>query len=200
MPEQDKAMNSELIGGLSQALDAAGMLVAGVRPNQWTAATPCADWTVRDLVNHMVGGNRVFAEVLSGTVLADAMSQVSKDALGDDPVAAYTASTRELVDAFSIPDVLHRTVTVPFGAVPGQVALHLRIVEALVHGWDLGVATDQQLDVAADLVEPELHFTRAALATIPSDRTPFGPPQPVAAEAAPIDRLAALLGRSPAAV
>lgn len=192
-------MTSDSIGGLSQALDATGVLVAGVGPKQWAAGTPCTGWTVRDLVHHVVAGNRLFAEVLSGVDLGVAVSRVSSDQLGEDPVGSYTASARELVDAFSAPDVLSRTVTVPFGTVPGQVALHLRIVEALVHGWDLGTATGQRLQAPADLVESELHFTRGALATVPIERSPFGPPQPVAAEAAPIDRLAALLGRSPAA-
>jgi uncharacterized protein (TIGR03086 family) len=55
-------------------------------------------------------------------------------------VQRYRESARALVSAFGQPGVLERVVTVPFGTVPGAVALHLRLAEALVHGWDLARA------------------------------------------------------------
>jgi uncharacterized protein (TIGR03086 family) len=92
--------------------------------------------------------------------------------------------------------VLERSVTVPFGTIPGIVALHLRMTELLVHGWDLARATGQRPAFPDDLAEQELAFTRSKLTDIPPDRSPFGPPQPVADDAAAIDRLAACLGRN----
>jgi uncharacterized protein (TIGR03086 family) len=80
-----------------------------------------------------------------------------------------------------------------------MVALDLRITEVLVHGWDLARATGQPATFPDDLAEQELAFSRAKLADIPSDRSPFAPPQPVAEDAPAIDRLAACLGRSVAA-
>ncbi len=77
-----------------------------------------------------------------------------------------------------------------------MVALHLRLVEALVHGWDLATATGQvvpRYDEA--LLDQELAFTEAQLSNLPPGRRPFGPPQPVANDAPAIDRLAARLGR-----
>src|SRR5260370_8838595 len=51
---------------LARALDATGDLVAGVRDDQWDAPTPCTGWNVRDLVNHVVGGNLAFARLPPG--------------------------------------------------------------------------------------------------------------------------------------
>lgn len=76
------------------------------------------------------------------------------------------------------------------------VALHLRITELLVHGWDLARATDQVVTFPEDLAGQELAFTRVALADIPPGRRPFAPPEPVADDAPAIDRLAACLGRT----
>jgi uncharacterized protein (TIGR03086 family) len=87
-------------------------------------------------------------------------------------------------------------VTIPAGTLPGVVACELRVVEALVHGWDLARATGLPLDFPADLVEESIAFSRVQLGRLPADRTPFGPSQPVADDAPPLDRLAALLGRS----
>lgn len=94
------------------------------------------------------------------------------------------------------PGVLERVFTVPFGTVPGMVALHLRITEVLVHGWDLSRAIGELASFPDDLAEQELTFGRGKLADVPSDRSPFAPPQPLAEDAPAIDRLAALLGRS----
>jgi uncharacterized protein (TIGR03086 family) len=86
-------------------------------------------------------------------------------------------------------------VSVRFGTVPGAVALHLRITELLVHGWDLAWATGQAVAFPEDAAEQELAFSRQALKDIPPGRRPFAPPEPVAGDAPAIDRLAACLGR-----
>lgn len=98
--------------------------------------------------------------------------------------------------AFAQPGVLEKVVTVPIGAVPGVVALHLRIAESLVHGWDLAQATGQPTDgLPDDLAEQELEFSRRRLPDLPPDRRPFAPVQPVSDDAPALDRLVALLGR-----
>jgi uncharacterized protein (TIGR03086 family) len=185
-------MAAPTVDQLAQVLDDAAVLVAAVDEEQWAAPTPCTDWTVRQLVSHLVGGNLLFAAIVDGLPV----DRSSRDHLGDDPMAAYRAAARAVVAAFGRPGALEQLVTVPFGTVPGVVALHLRITEVLVHGWDLARAISGQTAFPADLVAQELEFTRAALAELPPDRRPFGPPRPVADDAPLIDQLAACLGRS----
>ena len=74
-------------------------------------------------------------------------------------------------------------------------ALHLRITEALVHGWDLARATGQVPRFDEDVVRQETAFSAAALDS-PAARQRFAAPQPAPAGAGALDRLAALLGRS----
>jgi uncharacterized protein (TIGR03086 family) len=182
---------------LAQALSITGGLVAGVGAGQWGAPTPCAGWTVRDLVNHVVVGHRAFAMLLRGEPPAEVRKLRSSDQLGAGPVAAYRESGADLLAAFGQPGVMERMVTLPIGEVPGLVALHLRLVEALVHGWDLSRATTQPLPAyPAGLAEQELDFTLAKLSDIPPGHSPFGPPQPAPENAPALDRLAARLGRS----
>ena len=71
----------------------------------------------------------------------------------------------------------------------------IRIVEQLVHGWDLATATGQRPAFADEIAEQALAFTRPNLANIPPDRQPFGPPRAVSDSAPALDRLAALCGR-----
>lgn len=174
---------------LATALDGAGHLVAAVAAEQWDLATPCTDWTVRQLVAHLVGGNRLTARVLRGEPTGP------PDPLGDDPAAAYRASADELLVAFRRPGVLEGTYTLPAGTLPGPAVAHLRIVETLVHGWDLARAIGRPPPFPDDLADGELAFSRDLLGRLPEGRRPFAPPRPVAEHAPAIDRLAALLGR-----
>jgi uncharacterized protein (TIGR03086 family) len=178
-------------GQLAEALHATDALVAGVRADQWAAPTRCPGWSVRDLLDHLVGGNEHLAAVLRGRTPPG-----GGDHLGDDPVAAYRRSGKALLAAFSAPSVWDQVVTVPAGTVPAPVTLHLRLTELLVHGWDLARATGQPTTgLPEKLAEQELAFSRVQLERLPPDRSPFAPPQPVEEGVPAIDRLAALLGR-----
>lgn len=192
----------------------AGRLVAAVPADRWDAATPCAEWTVRDLVQHLVDGTGQVAAALAGATApqrpdgpadpagADAGAVVGSDEgspgsdEGGDLAERYRAAESAMLAAFAAPGAMERLVTVPLGTVPADVALHLRTVEALVHGWDLAVAAQQPVALPDDLAEQELAFARGALAQLPPGRRPFGPPQPVREDAPAIERLVALLGRS----
>ena len=67
-------------------------------------------------------------------------------------------------------------MSVPFGTVPGMMALHLRITEILGHGWDLARATRRPAPFDDAVVEQELQFSLQALTQLPSERTPFAAP------------------------
>ena len=180
---------------LTLAVDAFGRLVGAVRPEQWASPTPCPEWDVRQLVGHVVAGQRLTARALAPDTEPPATGALPED----DPAAAYASSATAMLDAFAAPGVLERPVAMPAGTVPGVVAVHLRTTEALVHGWDLCRATGQPLDVPDTIAEAELAFSRPMLAQLPPERRPFAASKPVADDAPALDRLAALLGRDVAA-
>jgi uncharacterized protein (TIGR03086 family) len=181
---------------LALALDQTGQMVDGVHADQWDDRTPCAEWTVRDLVRHMVVGNQVFAAVLSGTPLAEAGTAALAAPPPADLAAAFRESAGRLLAAFGQPGALEQVVTIPVGTMPGAAAARIRVVEMLVHGWDLAEATGQVTPFPEDLAEQALAFTRPQLEALPPGRSPFSPPQPVADDAPAILRLVACLGRS----
>jgi uncharacterized protein (TIGR03086 family) len=195
-PEEAR-MTGTPVDQLGTALDAAGELIAGITPEQWSRPTPCTDWDVRALVAHLSDGNHLFASALGNGASspARARTQLAGATGNHDLVAAYRDSAEAVLAAFGRPGALGRTVEVPFGTVPGAVALHLRLTEVLVHGWDLAAATGQVAVFPEDLAEQELAFTRDALGGLPPGRSPFAPPTPAPDTAPALDRLAACLGR-----
>ncbi|HET9050100.1 MAG TPA: TIGR03086 family metal-binding protein [Candidatus Dormibacteraeota bacterium] len=170
---------------------ALGRLVAGVRPDQWSAPTPCTEWDTRMLVNHVVGGMLVFVANIDGQAPPDR----GRDHLGEDPAAAFATVARELHEAFVRPGVLAAVHPSPLGDAPGSMLVSMRLVEHLVHGWDLGEATGQTLDVPAGLVDRTLADLRTVLPGGRRQGGMFADEQPCAGEAPPLDRLAAFLGR-----
>jgi uncharacterized protein (TIGR03086 family) len=117
------------------------------------------------------------------------------DHLGERPLSAYRQSANELLEAFRSPGVFEHIFELPIGAVSGSTALDLRMVETLVHGWDLAQATNQPATFAAEHAEHALAFSRRKLADFPGGLPVFGPQQKVADDAPAIDQLVALLGR-----
>ena len=127
-----------------RALADTGRLVAAVRPDQLASPTPCDGWGVRTLLNHVVGGNHLYATAASGGA-ADWGSRES-DRLGEDdagPAAAYDRSATAVTAAFAALDLGEDTVVMPFGELPASHAVAVHFVDVLVHGWDLATATGQ---------------------------------------------------------
>lgn len=184
--------DADTLTDLDCALAAAEAVVAGIRADQWPAATPCTDLDVRAVLNHLVSGNLLFAALVRGEPLPGR----DADHLGGDPLAAFQRAAAELREAFAAPGVLESVYTAPFGTGPGAALAHVRIVELLVHGWDLARATGQPAAFPDDVAERALAAARQQLTSRPEGPSaPFAAEVPVAADAPAIDRLAGFLGR-----
>ena len=72
---------------------------AGRAPADWSGPTPCSDWTVHDLVNHVVGEDRWTRPLVEGRTIADVGDTLDGDLLGDDPVAAARAAAEDALAA-----------------------------------------------------------------------------------------------------
>ena len=136
-----------------RSLEETGRIVAAIRPDQWTAPTPCEGWDVRDLANHVVSGNFWAAELAAGRTIADVGTALDGDILGSDPAAEYRRSAEVAAAAFEAPGALDAPCAVSYGPVPGSVYAGHRTVDVFVHGWDLAVATGQDTTLDPELVE-----------------------------------------------
>jgi uncharacterized protein (TIGR03086 family) len=186
------------LGDLARLGAAVQQLVDGVRDDQWSAPTPCPEWTVRQLVNHLVLGMNWFAGIALGEHTGRPSPEArATDWLRDDPRGAFAAAVTRMLDAFSAPGFAEKTFATPIGDNPGTVLVEMRTTELLVHGWDLARATGQDSSaLPQDTAERTLQDVRTRFGGAP--RQPggmFGTEQPAPAEALATDRLAAFLGR-----
>ncbi|MEV7011272.1 TIGR03086 family metal-binding protein [Streptosporangium sp. NPDC051022] len=136
-----------------RALDDFGALVHRITPEQWQNPTPCVDWDVRALVNHVVGENLWAPELLSGRTVADIGDAFDGDLLGDDPLKAFDTSAVAAVQVASDEGALTRVAHLSFGDVPGREYITELFADALIHTWDLAraIGADERLD--PELVE-----------------------------------------------
>ena len=182
-------MTDSLVDDLARASDAVADLVDRITPDQWAAPTPCTEWSVRDVVDHLVGMNLVLVALLNG----NPMPKRGADCLGDDASHAFRRSSAALLAAAD-PESLERVQETRLGVASGGERLRWRIVDLLAHGWDLVQATGIVVEIPDDLAEPALTFAQSQL---PGQQQSgrFAEPQPVSDDAPAIDRLAAFTGR-----
>jgi uncharacterized protein (TIGR03086 family) len=182
--------DSAITDGFARASAAIGDLIDRIAADQWTAPTPCTQWSVRDVVNHLVGMNLVLVALFEDSP----MPERGAERLGADPAGAYHRSAAALRAAAARPGVLQRSQATPVGVATGVERLQWRIVDLLAHGWDLAQATGVVAELPDDLVEQALTFTRTQLPSQPRAGR-FADPQPIRDNAPAIDRLAAFTGR-----
>lgn len=178
--------------------------LSAIRPEQWTAPTPCAEWNVRQLVNHMVRGNLNYTDLLVSGTQENFLRMRDVDALGNDPLAAYTASVQLVADAFARPGALDQVLDYPLGQVTGRQALAVRAADSAVHAWDLARAlgVDDRLDpalvawISDGLGEIYAGLAESPVATETTHRF-FAAPGAARGSASRQDRLLRLMGRNP---
>ncbi|WP_243059118.1 TIGR03086 family metal-binding protein [Nocardioides sp. SR21] len=182
---------------LAHAQNAVTVIAVGVAPDDWDLPTPCDGWDVAAVLRHLMVGERAFTTSLGGTQYdLEGIDAAARTVDLEDLPRAYELGARELRDALAAADP-GATYPTGIGPMPPTHIAELRTIEALVHGWDLARGADLPLSIDGAVAERAIAHSRALMERLPADRTPFGPPQPISDDARAIDRLAALLGRTP---
>ena len=166
---------------LQQALDQLAELLNGLDRAALSDRTPCEEWTVQDLVDHVVAAPENFARMLR----REPIDWSASPSAGEHPTEIFRAHAADLLAAWHDVDD------------PAQpVSLDWQCAELAVHTWDLATA----LRVPTDGFDPEvaergLAFMRASL-THDRRGPAFGPERQAPEEADSYQRIAAFAGRS----
>ena len=174
---------SDVVSRHRTACDGFSSRVDAVK-DQWDAATPCPDWTVRDLVEHVVGNHEGVVAALGGTVARDP----------DDLAATWRAVSSAAFQAFEGEGALDTVVPGPMGEMPVGRFLNILTTDVLVHTWDLARAIGADETIDAELAQ------RAYEKALPGDdllRAPglFGPKVAPPDGATPQETMLCFFGR-----
>jgi uncharacterized protein (TIGR03086 family) len=181
----------DLVPALDHTFRHTQRIVANVHPDQYGDKTPCTEWTVRDLLEHMIG-------VVAGIGGTAAGAPSEPFALTDDPAEQFAAVSASTLTAWQAPGVLEREFDGPGGRMPGRVLASINLLDTATHSWDLAVATGQPSALPDDVAVAALEASE--MIVTPQLRPGrFGPQVEVGAAGGDgaTERLVAFLGRTP---
>jgi uncharacterized protein (TIGR03086 family) len=183
----------------ARAVSESVRLVAQATAADLARPTPCADWTLHDLLRHMVTQHYGFAAASAGD---GDLTRWRLRPLGDDPVAAYRAAAECVLAAFAVDGVLDREFPLPEfkrGLMyPGPQAVSFHFVDYVVHSWDIARTLGLPVRFDSALLDVALTVARA----VPGGDARLEPGAAFAPEIAwsggsRLDQIVAILGRSP---
>ena len=167
-----------------------------VDDSQWALPTPCTEWNVRALVNHVVGEELWTVPLVDGATIEEVGDRFDGDLLGDDPRTLGRTAAAEAVAAVDRRLPEGGTVNLSFGVVPIEEYVQQLSADHLVHSWDLAVATRQDLSLDPELVR-EVGVWFAEREQLYRDAGAVGP-APVPGGEDPQSALLAAFGRAAA--
>ena len=163
----------------------------------WNAPSSCDRWTVKELADHVVGGNRSALALLDGKEFEQAFAESRAAGFDGDPIESFRQSAEGQLAAFGAPGALQRNVHHVTGEMPASQLFVFRIGELLIHGWDLARSTGGDEHMDAELTEIVWEVWQPLLVVNESNRFGDGPSGAVADDAPLGLRLLDLTGRRP---
>lgn len=178
----------------AEALRGFDELVHRIGRDQWGDPTPCTEWTVRDLLGHLVYEQLWAPDLLEGATIEQVGDRYDGEQLGDHPVRRWETASRAARHAFE--GTARETVHVSFGEIPLEDYGWQMTGDLAVHGWDLAVAIGADYRIGDALAEDLLAELGPQVPGFQGGGI-FAAPVETGPDATPSDRLVALLGRDP---
>jgi uncharacterized protein (TIGR03086 family) len=186
--------DDELVRLHRLALDSTRAFVAGIPDDAWGEPTPCAEWNVRQLVDHVVAGNLWAGELACGATIDEVGDRFDGGVLGSDPLAAYDESAEAAARAFGAAGAIQAPCAVSYGPVPGSVYCGHRTADVSIHKWDIALATGQSATLDPQLVSACLAILEPQAEMLVASGM-FAGDVPAPDDADELTRLLALVGR-----
>jgi uncharacterized protein (TIGR03086 family) len=177
------------------ALDRFSERVHEIPVPRWDASTPCADWSVRDLVGHVTGEQLWAPHLLRGETIEEVGDRYGGDVLGADPIATWDAAAAEAGRAWETLAQEGQLVHTSMGQIPVEEYAEQMHMDLVVHGWDLARGAGLDPTIPKEAAEHALAYVEPHVDDF-SGSGIFAPPVRIDSTD-PADRVLALLGRDP---
>jgi uncharacterized protein (TIGR03086 family) len=177
-------MDMDLLDLYGRASEWTAEKVAGAR-TKLDSSTPCDEWDVRTLMNHMLETQRYFLGSAKGED-ASPPGPNPPELLGDDPADDFTRARRAMLGTYGEDGVIERTGP----------SLGIAFADQLLHGWDRATATGQDATMPEGLAAAAYEMIHGRF-TDEQRKGVFKPEVPIGGHASPQEKLLAYTGRDP---
>lgn len=141
----------ERFAALGASTEILASKLAAVPADGWAARSVCPDWTVRELANHVIGGAHRYRLLLERASDAEIAASRAIDFVGDDPVGTLRDLQRRLDTALRDAGATDRVVAHRAGETTGGELLGMRVIEQLLHGWDIAASVGGDTAIDEDV-------------------------------------------------
>jgi uncharacterized protein (TIGR03086 family) len=186
---------AEVVARFQKAVNCFDSPLHTLPEDPWSRATPCAEWDVRMLVNHVVGELAWIPPLVEGKTVADVGDTLSGDLLGADPLGSFHHQAGLAHTALEAPGALERTVHLSFGDTSALDYANQVAGDVLIHSWDLARAVGVDDTLPPELVAWANGWAEGMVAQF-GQYGVFAAAVPVPSDADPQTRLLATLGRA----
>ncbi|HKD99326.1 MAG TPA: TIGR03086 family metal-binding protein [Micromonosporaceae bacterium] len=188
-------MTGQPIELLRRAVDQMSSVIGAAGQDNADRPTPCANWDVRTLAEHVIMDVEQFTVAAAGERPDWSRPRPSVDG---DWRQAFDAKAPGLLGQWSKVADFDTPVTLPIGAVPLSFVVKQQMAEFAVHAWDLARATGQQPSWDDEVAGTALAWSRTTLKPeFRGEGKAFGPAWPEPPGAEPTAALVAWFGRDP---
>ncbi|WP_078312833.1 MULTISPECIES: TIGR03086 family metal-binding protein [unclassified Mycobacterium] len=185
---------------LKPAASAVAALLPGVSDDALDNSTPCAELTVRALLNHLLGLSMAFRYVVHPEEAAALGVDLSGPSFSEDLDPQWRTllpqRLADLVETWARPRSWDGESTIAGTVMPNDQVAMVALDELVLHGWDLAAATGQPFDLPVG-TDPGLYGFISALASDSGIPGLFGPQRPISPGAPQFDHMLAMSGRDP---
>jgi uncharacterized protein (TIGR03086 family) len=165
MTATDTQETVNLLDAMDRALAAVSERVDAITADQWADPTPCSQWNVADLVDHLVWGNLFCGAVADGVT-------PEKPERAADLVQGWLDSVPVIRAAFARPGLIDGEVQMPLSRISGAHWARMKIGGLVVHSWDLSraIGADETMDDDLMQIAYDFFSTERAKGALTEDR------------------------------
>lgn len=128
---------------LTEAADEAARIVAGTRPEQFGDKTPCAQWDVKELLNHLILWTSYSFERRARSEEVGPELTERDFASEPDYAERYREQLNRALKAWEPDEVWAGEVNTGSSTMPASQIAEMILMEMVLHAWDLATATGQ---------------------------------------------------------
>ncbi|MET7606182.1 TIGR03086 family metal-binding protein [Streptomyces avermitilis] len=171
--------------------------VAAVPEQAWGAATPCSEWTVRQVLNHARLDQQAYGAAVTGDGWPESDSFKPADALSGDARTELDAVLRRVADVYAALPADAEQVPTPLGPLPLPLAAAAAAMDAGVHAWDIAVATGLDMPLDEEMADGIWAAAERLADHLRDAYGVFAPVREVSEGPSRAEALLAFLGRDP---
>ena len=184
-----------------KAVEQVNKVISGLTQEQLAHPTPCSEWNIQELLNHLIGGAEMVVGCFSGQALdiapGSSDSSYSNETKATSLVQAYQSVVDQALQTAQAPGALERNIDTPLGELPGAVFLSFCSMDQFIHGWDLAKATGQDTSLDPRMAQVCYSMCVPDMADQGREAGVIGAAVAVPDDASIQDKLLGYMGRQP---